>query len=192
MAVSAPATRAPSVETQTRREFTPRAVVASLVSSAVIGASYPYIVLKLGFGPNISVVAAFLGFLSLGVLFKNFSRWENNIIQSAGTAAGQTSFLCVIMAAFDMLRLDTSLGFSFALTPMQTFLWLSSAGLLGVLLSVPMRQHFVIEEKLPYPDGIAAGETILVLDERGHGSRTATRAMGWGTVASAILMVIRA
>ena len=183
---------APAAAAGPRREFTLRAVVASLVIAAVIAASYPYIVLKLGFGPNISVVAAFLGFLSLGVLFKNFSRWENNIIQSAGTAAGQTSFLCVIMAAFDMLRLDTTLGFTFALTPLQTFLWLSSAGLLGVLLSVPMRQHFVVEEKLPYPDGIAAGETILVLDERGHGSRTATRAMGLGTLASAVLMVIRA
>lgn len=188
----AAAPAASAVAAGPRREFTLRAVVASLVIAAVIAAAYPYIVLKLGFGPNISVVAAFLGFLSLGLLFRNFSRWENNIIQSAGTAAGQTSFLCVIMAAFDMLRLDTTLGFTFALTPLQTFLWLSSAGLLGVLLAVPMRQHFVVEEKLPYPDGIAAGETILVLDERGHGSRTATRAMGLGTLASALIMTLRA
>src|SRR5262245_32737976 len=139
MAVTAPAQR-PSVETRTRREFTGRAVMMSLVIAAVIGASYPYIVLKLGFGPNISVVAAFLGFLSLGLVFKDFSRWENNVIQSAGTAAGQTAFLCVIMAAFDMLRMDTALGFTFTLTPLQSFLWLSSAGLLGVLLSVPMRR----------------------------------------------------
>jgi uncharacterized oligopeptide transporter (OPT) family protein len=183
---------APEVSARPRKEFTPRAVVASLVISAVIGASYPYIVLKLGFGPNISVVAAFLGFLSLGLVFRDFSRWENNIIQSAGTAAGQTAFLCVIMAAFDMLRMDPSLGFTFRLTPLQTFLWLSSAGLLGVLLSVPMRQHFVVDEKLPYPDGIAAGETILVLDERGHGSKTATRAMGLGSLASAVVMTLRA
>ena len=191
MAVTAPAAQPPSVRTQTRREFTPRAVVASLVISAVIGASYPYIVLKLGFGPNISVVAAFLGFLSLGLIFKDFSRWENNIIQSAGTAAGQTSFLCVIMAAFDMLHMDKTLGFSFTLSPLQSFLWLTTAGWLGVLLSVPMRRHFVVEEKLPYPDGMAAGETILVLDERGHGSKAATRAMGWGSIASAVVMTIR-
>ncbi|MEY4374679.1 MAG: hypothetical protein RL760_846 [Candidatus Eisenbacteria bacterium] len=174
-----------------RKEFTARAVIASLVIAAVVGASYPYIVLKLGFGPNISVVAAFLGFLSLGLVCRDFSRWENNIIQSAGTAAGQTAFLCVIMAAFDMLRMDPSLGFSFQLTPLQTFLWLSSAGLLGVLLSVPMRRHFVVDEKLPYPDGVAAGETILVLDERGQGSRTATRAMGLGSLASAAIMTLR-
>jgi uncharacterized oligopeptide transporter (OPT) family protein len=192
MAVTAPAPHAPSVEPRTRLEFTPRAVLASLVISAVIGASYPYIVLKLGFGPNISVVAAFLGFLSLGLIFRDFSRWENNVIQSAGTAAGQTAFLCVIMAAFDMLRMDPSLGFTFTLTPLQSFLWLTSAGWLGVFLSVPMRRHFVVEEKLPYPDGVAAGETILVLDERGHGSKTATRAMGWGSLASAAVMTLRA
>ena len=174
-----------------RREFTLRAVLASMVIAIVIAASYPYIVLKLGFGPNISVVAAFLGFLSLGLVFRDFSRWENNVIQAAGTAAGQTAFLCVIMAAFDMLRADPSLGFTFELTPLQTFLWLSSAGLLGVLLSVPMRRHFVVEEKLPYPDGIAAGETILVLDERGKGSKDATRAMGFGTIVSALVMWLR-
>src|SRR5262249_56386082 len=135
MAATVPITQAPLPATLPRKEFTTRAVVASLVISAVIGAAYPYIVLKLGFGPNISVVAAFLGFLSLGLLFKDFSRWENNVIQSAGTAAGQTSFLCVIMAAFDMLRMDTSLGFSFTLTPLQSFLWLTSAGWLRLLPS---------------------------------------------------------
>jgi uncharacterized oligopeptide transporter (OPT) family protein len=96
------------------------------------------------------------------------------------------------MAAFDMLRMDPSLGFTFTLTPLQSFLWLTSAGWLGVFLSVPMRRHFVVEEKLPYPDGVAAGETILVLDERGHGSKTATRAMGWGSLASAAVMTLRA
>src|SRR5262249_36343072 len=43
-----------------------------------------------------------------------------------------------------------------------------------------------------YPDGVAAGETILVLDARGKGSKAATRAMGWGSVASALIMTLRA
>ena len=38
------------------------------------------------------------------------------------------------------------------------------ASLLGVLLAVPMRRHFVVDEKLPFPDGMAAGETLIVLD----------------------------
>src|SRR5881396_744097 len=79
------------------REFSPRAVIVALIVAALIGGSYPYVVLKLGFGPNISVVSAFFGFLALGLVFRDFNRWENNIVQSAGTAAGQTAFLCVLM-----------------------------------------------------------------------------------------------
>src|SRR5215831_4461869 len=44
-------------------EFTPSAIAVGLLVAAVIGASYPYVVLKLGFGPNISVVSAFFGYI---------------------------------------------------------------------------------------------------------------------------------
>ena len=173
------------------REFSPRAVVVAMLVAAVIGGSYPYVVLKLGFGPNISVVSAFFGFLALGLVFRDYNRWENNIVQSAGTAAGQTAFLCVVMAAFDMLRTDTTLGFTFQLQPLQSFLWLTTAGLLGVLLSVPMRQHFVVDEKLTFADGVAAGETLIVLDSKGPEARATARSMGVGTLLSALLMTVR-
>ena len=69
-------------------EFSVRSVAVGLLVAVVIGASYPYVVLKFGFGPNISVVSAFFGFLALGIFSKNYNRWENNIVQTAGTAAG--------------------------------------------------------------------------------------------------------
>src|SRR6185369_13695700 len=144
------------------KEATTRAFVVAMIVAAVIGGSYPYVVMKLGFGPNISVVSAFFGYLLLGLAFKDFNRWENNIVQTAGTSAGQTAFLCVLMAAFDMLHMDASLNFNLVLAPWQSFLWLTTAGVLGVLLAVPMRQHFIVDEQLPYPDGIATGETLFV------------------------------
>src|SRR5438105_2903542 len=174
------------------REFTWRAVIVAMVVAAVIGASYPYVVLNLGFGPNISVVSAFFGYLALGLVFRDFNRWENNIVQTAGTSAGQTAFLCVLMAAFDLLRMDPEAHFSFALTPVQSFAWLTTAGILGVLLSVPMRQHFVVDEKLTFADGVAAGETLIVLDSRGPESRGAARSMALGGIASALVMGFRA
>src|SRR5216683_4905347 len=135
------------------REFTPRAVACGLAVAAVMGASYPYIVLKLGFGPNVSVVAAFFGYIALGIVFKDYNRWENNIVQTAGTAAAQTAFMCVLLAAFDMLAADDKVSFHITLTPLQSFAWLTTAGLLGVLLAVPMRRHFVVDEQLTYADG---------------------------------------
>jgi uncharacterized oligopeptide transporter (OPT) family protein len=173
------------------KEFTVRSVIVAIFVAAVIGGSYPYIVLKLGFGPNISVVSAFFGYLALGIVFRNFHRWENNIVQTAGTSAGQTAFLCTLMAAFDLLRQDPATGFTFELKPHQAFMWLTCSGVLGVLLSVPMRRHFVVDEKLTFADGVAAGETLIVLDSRGEGSKSAARSLGIGAVFSGLLMIIR-
>ena len=172
------------------RELTPRAIICGLVVAAVMGASYPYIVLKLGFGPNVSVVAAFFGYLALGIVFRDYTRWENNMVQTAGTAGAQTAFMCVLLAAFDMLSASPNVSFTATLNPIQAFLWLTIAGLLGVLLAVPMRQHFVVDEKLTYADGVAAAETIIVLDSRGGEASRAARALGIGVLVSAALMLL--
>ncbi len=210
---AAPA-HAPAVRPAGAAEFSFRAVIVALLVAALIGASYPYVVMKLGFGPNISVVSAFFGYMMLGLAttpwlrnnrFINtyicfwrrgkapevFNRWENNLVQTAGTAAGQTAFLCVLLAAFDMLKMDPALGFTMVPTPFQSFLWLTTAGLLGTLLAVPMRRHYVVEEKLTFADGVAAAETLIVLDSRGSEAKAAVRSMTIGTVLSAIGMIIR-
>ncbi|MEO6711275.1 MAG: OPT family oligopeptide transporter [Planctomycetota bacterium] len=170
------------------REFTLRAVIIALLVAVVIGLSYPYVVLKLGFGPNIAVVSAFFGWIALSTITRGKSlKRESNLAQAAGMIAGQTAFLCVVLAAFDLLMLDGTTGFDLKLTKLQIFSWLTTAGILGVLLAVPLRRHFIVDEKLPFPDGFAAGETLLVLDERGAGSRRAARAMFGGLFASGLL-----
>ena len=180
----------PRVKPAGLRELSPRAIVCGLVVAAVMGASYPYAVLKLGFGPNVSVVAAFFGYLALGVALRSYNRWENNIVQTAGTAAAQTAFMCVLLAAFDMLAARPGATFSVVLTPLQSFAWLTTAGILGVLLAVPMRRHFVVDEQLTYADGVAAAETLMALDGEGAAGRRAARALGLAGLASAALMLM--
>lgn len=174
------------------REFTPRAVIAALLVAVVIGMSYPYVVLKLGFGPNISVVAAFFGFLALGIFSRSYNRWENNLVQTAGTAAGQIAFLCWLLAAFDLLRMEKDSGFTVQLSTMEIFLWLSTAGILGVLLAVPLRKHYIEDEKLAFPDGVAAGETLILLDSRGGQAKKSAGAMVVAMLASSLVMLATA
>lgn len=169
------------------REFTPRSIAVGLLVALIIGASYPYVVLKFGIGPNISVVSAFFGFLALGLFSKNYNRWENNVVQTAGTSAGQIAFLCWLLAAFDILAAEPGSGFNVHLTRLQIWLWLSTAGILGVFLAVPLRKHFIDDEKLPFPDGIAAGETLIMLDSRGAQARKSTIAMVGSLFVSGIL-----
>ena len=75
--------------------------------------------------------------------------------------------MCGVLAAFDMLRASKLVHFHLNPTPLQTFVWLTCASLLGVLLAAPMRRHFIVDEKLPFPDGMAAAETLMVLDPPG-------------------------
>ena len=186
-------------------ELTPQALIAGVIVAVIMGASYPYMVLKLGFGPNVSIVSAFFGFIILSIIafvFRTrYDRWQNNIVQTAGTSAAQTAFMCGVLAAFEMLRASKIVHFTLDPTPLQTFVWLTVASLLGVLLAAPMRRHFVVDEKLPFPDGMAAGETLMVLDpprglpkddpERVH-ARTATFILIAALLASALVMILRA
>ncbi|HZS36566.1 MAG TPA: OPT family oligopeptide transporter [Polyangia bacterium] len=188
-----PAALPPPVARGDRPEFSLRAILCSILVAAIIGGSYPYIVLKLGFGPNISVVSAFFGYLLVVALLRqtSFNRWENNIVQTAGTSAGQTAFMCVLLAAFDMLNAKPELGVHIQMTFWQVFAWLVVAGAMGVLMAVPMRRHFIDEEELTYADGVAAAETLVVLDAGGTDARRRARALAVGAVAATVLTWFR-
>jgi uncharacterized oligopeptide transporter (OPT) family protein len=174
-------------------------IVVGVIVAAIMGASYPYMVLKLGFGPNVSVVAAFFGFLFLRLLSsRDYNRWQNNLVEAAGTSAAQTAFMCVLLGAFDLLRHSRPELFTMTLTPMKSFLWITSACTLGVLLAVPLRRHFIVDENLPYADGIAAAETLIVVDPPRNASREVKRAavvafnaVMIGALASGLLMLFR-
>ena len=64
-----------------------KTIIVGILVAGIMGVSYPYMVLKLGFGPNVSVVAAFFGFLFLRLLdfgTGHYNRWQNNLAEAAG------------------------------------------------------------------------------------------------------------
>lgn len=187
-------TQTHTAATKSGPELTGRSIAVGLVVALVIGSAYPYCVLKLGFGPNLSVVSAFFGFIALVLILRasGTNARENNIVQTMGTSAGQTAFMCVLLAAFDMLNTKGVLDPPIHLGTWQIFFWLCSASLLGILLAVPMRRHYIDEENLTYADGLAAGETIRVLHEGREKGASAgpVKALGFGSLASGALMIL--
>src|SRR5512144_2656452 len=174
------------------RELTVRAILIAVVVAALMGAAEPAVVLKIGYGPNISVVSAFLGFIAISLLGlvtgTRGTRWENNLVQTAGTAAGSgVGFMAVVLAAIDMLNARGLMNLH--LSALQIFAWLAPSGLLGVLLAVPLRKHYIDQENLPFADGTAAGETLLVLHEgpKQAGPRVAALSVGGGISALCVL-----
>ena len=76
------------------------------------------------------------------------------------------------------------------LTAFQTWAWLTASGLLGVFLAVPLRKHFIDDENLPFPDGIAAGETLILLDAHGPEARRSAYAMMGALAASGLVFLV--
>ncbi len=176
------------------RELTPRAFLIAIAVAALMGAAEPAVVLRIGYGPNMSVVSAFLGFIAISIIGvvtgTRGTRFENNLVQTAGTAAASgVGFMAVVLAAIDMLNQRGVMNLH--LSSVQIFSWLAPSGILGVLLAVPLRKHYIDQENLTFADGTAAGETLLVLDQgpKEAGPRVAALAAGGGF--SALLTVLR-
>ena len=187
---------APHVSTgqKPKLELTARAICVAVVVAALMGAAEPVVVLKIGYGPNLSVVSAFLGFIAISLMGlvtgTRGTRWENNLVQTAGTAAGSgVGFMAVVLAAIDMLNARGLLNLHLSGT--QIFAWLAPSGLLGVLLAVPLRKHYIDQENLTFADGTAAGETLLVLDEGPRQAKPRVAALGIGGFVSAAFTVAR-
>ena len=185
---------APGAAVQPRREMTARAICVAVVVAALMGAAEPVVVLKIGYGPNLSVVSAFLGFIAISLIGLvtqvRGTRWESNLVQTAGTAAGSgVGFMAVVLAAIDMLNQRGLLDLH--LTGPQIFAWLAPSGLLGVLLAVPLRKHYIDQENLTFADGTAAGETLLLLDEGPRQARPRVAALGLGGAISALFTLGR-
>src|SRR5256885_5568750 len=120
-------------------ELTARSIIIGLIVALIIGCAYPYCVLKLGFGPNLSVVSAFFGFMALVPLvfalrLTDTNARENNIVQTMGTSAGQTAFMAVLLAALHMLNAEGGLHPPDYFHTLQIFRSLLSARFLGILL----------------------------------------------------------
>jgi uncharacterized oligopeptide transporter (OPT) family protein len=181
-------------DAQPRREMTTRAICVAVVVAALMGAAEPVVVLKIGYGPNMSVVSAFLGFIAISLIGLvtrvRGTRWETNLVQTAGTAAASgVGFMAVVLAAIDMLNQRGLLDLH--LSGPQIFAWLAPSGLLGVLLAVPLRKHYIDQENLIFADGTAAGETLLLLDEGPRQAKPRVAALGVGGAISVFFTVAR-
>ena len=170
-------------------ELTWQAVVGAFLVSSVVALSYPYVVLKLGLGPNVSLLSAFLGALFLHVAAsrtRGQNRLMNNLIQTAGTSASATAFMCVIAAAFDYLGQNRSVDVQVTITPLHMFLWLICSGCIGVLFVPVFRRYFLSDPNMVFADGVSAAETVQVLDSRDDETRGKLRLLSLAAVLSGI------
>ncbi len=145
-------------------QLTLRAVIMGGLLGSLMSISNLYTSIKVGWAFGVAITACVLSYViwnSLRVLFPKLTPMtilENNCMQSTASAAGYSTG-ATIGTAFGAYLLITGNHVSWQiLLP-----WTLVTALLGVFLAVPMKRQMINEEKLAFPSGIAAAETLKSL-----------------------------
>jgi putative OPT family oligopeptide transporter len=186
---------APEVEdlvaSEPNRGFTLRAVLTGALLGSALSICNIYLGLKIGWGMNMSVTAALVAFgLWRGVAGLRGGKGamligENNISQTGASAAAAISSAGLV-APIPAWTIITGEQLSY---PMLV-LWVLSVGLVGVVVAIPLRHQLLEVDKLPFPGGIATGQTLKELYARGAEAVDRVRMLLGGMVAGAISKVI--
>src|SRR3954468_2465667 len=151
-----------------RVELTLRGVLLGIVITLVFTAANVYLGLKVGLTVATSIPAAIIS-MALLRAFKDATIWENNIVQTVASAAGAMASVIFVLPGLVIIGAWT--GFPF----WTTFLLCAIGGVLGVMYTIPLRRALVTNSDLPYPEGVAAAE-VLIVGSGAHGDTASAEA----------------
>jgi len=147
------------------RELTPLAIVLGILLSLTFGMVNAYLGLKIGLTVSASIPSAVLSMAVLRALLRRGTILENNVVHTIAST-GESLAAGVIFTVPALIFLD--------LRPSGTEIFLigAAAGLLGILLMIPLRRSLTLDEhgSLPFPEGTACAQVLIAGD---RGSATA-------------------
>ncbi len=142
--------------------FTLRAAIIAVGLALFLLTSSSYIAIKLGAlpWPIIFSVIVSGGVIKLISGSKKSSIHEINVAQ-AGASIGGLVAAGIVFTVPGIVYLNQTRGLDIAWpNPWLLGALTATAGLLGILLSVPLKYTFIDEEELPYPAGTAGAELL--------------------------------
>lgn len=145
-------------------QLTFRAVVMGAALGSLMSISNLYTSIKLGWGFGVAITCCVLSFViwnGLRMIFPKLTPMtilENNCMQSTASAAGYSTG-ATVGTAFGALLLITGVHTDWKILAT----WTVVTACLGVFLAVPLKRQMINREKLPFPSGIAAAETLKSL-----------------------------
>ncbi|HEY0839049.1 MAG TPA: OPT family oligopeptide transporter [Vulgatibacter sp.] len=165
-------------------QLTVRAVGTGMVIGGVLSLCNIYAGLKVGWGFNMSITAALLGFgfwkatEIFGV--RPFGMLENNVNQTAASSAAAISSAGLV-APIPALTLLTGQVLSWG----ALVLWTFSVCLVGIAVAVGLRRQMIEVDKLPFPSGVASATTLKEMYSKGkEAMQRVSMLLGGGVVAA--------
>ena len=152
------------------------AILLGIGLSVVMGAANVYLGLRAGMTVSASIPAAVISMGILRGIMRRGSVLESNLVQTCASA-GESLAAGIIFTMPALLLTGVWQHFDFWMTTLIAL----SGGLLGVLMMIPMRQVFVIDNKdLKFPEGVACAAVLRAgdTDDRDGGSGLSLIASG--------------
>lgn len=170
-------------------ELTIRAVLTGMALGGVLSICNIYAGLKIGWGMNMSVTAALLGF-AIWKAFevggaRQFSILENNLNQTAASSAAAVSSAGLV-APIPALTIMTGFQYTWQLLAV----WTGSVMLVGIVAGIGLRRQLLVVDKLPFPGGMASAETLKQMYAKGREAMSRVRMLGVGAVIASVAALV--
>ncbi len=147
------------------KELTVRVIVIGIILGGLMTAANAYLGLYVGMTVSASIPAAVMSMLILrGFKFKDVTILENNSVQTMASA-GESLAAGVIFTVPALLVLNIWTEINW----LDTFLIAILGGTLGTMFTIALRRLFIVEEALPYPEGVACREVLVAGEKGGSG-----------------------
>ena len=166
----------PSSAEPTPRELTARAIVLGIALALILGAANAYLGLYAGLTVSASIPAAVISMALLRIL-GGATILENNVVQTIASAGEAVAAGAIF--TFPALII---LGHRGPLPYLEVTGLSAAGGTMGALLVVFLRRAYIVDERLPFPEGLACAHVLRA------GENSAQLApLAWGGAFAALL-----
>jgi uncharacterized oligopeptide transporter (OPT) family protein len=175
-------------------QLTMRAVLMGGMIGMLTSVSNLYTTLKIGWSFGVAITSCVLSYAIWNIFraltggrLSQMSILENNCMQSTASAAGASTGATIATCFGALLILDPEHRH-------QPWLIVASFTLatasMGVFLAIPMKRQLINNERLPFPSGIAAAQTLKSLYSEGVEATRKAAALIMGLILGAIVGVL--
>ncbi|MEA2626401.1 MAG: hypothetical protein QOD06_2446 [Candidatus Binatota bacterium] len=158
-------------------ELTLRAVTLGAVLSLTFGMVNAYLGLRIGLTVSASIPSAVLSMAILRGVLRRGTVLENNVVHTIASA-GESLAAGVVFTVPALVFLDL------APSTFEIFLLGATAGLLGILMMIPLRRSLTVERhaELPFPEGTACAMVLVAGDRGGATARPVVAGIAAGAL----------
>jgi putative OPT family oligopeptide transporter len=169
-----------TIQPEAPRELTPRSIVLGIALALILGAANAYLGLYAGLTVSASIPAAVISMAILRMLGGS-TILENNVVQTIASAGE-----AVAAGAIFTFPALVILGGVKTLPYVEVTALCVVGATMGSLLVVFLRRAYIVEERLPFPEGVACAQVL-----RAGNAAANVRPLVLGGIVSSILKALQ-